>query len=361
MRIPNLDLARAAAIIGVVQYHTVVWLPHMPAWIKITTNTGEYGLDLFFALSGYLIGGIYFREYFDNGDVDIGLFLTKRATRIIPPYFVALFFVYLGSLVFEGERFRLEYLGLVQNYLSELPYFNASWSLCIEEHFYVLFPFIYLFLDKCVFKLKNEFRLFPVLFILFLPLAGRFLIANKAQLSNQFGYYLTATHLHYDAIALGVLAAYIEKRKLLLDMPKSRLISAFVPFLLLLGSLIVNTFSKGALFVLGPTLIGLMCAMTIYIAGSGYQFSLSNHRSVRFIATISFSIYLVHGIAMQVVNKIFSYLGYSDYSLFLWFSLILASIVLGYIFYVLIERPLMDKRHALISYFCTPKTQINKY
>ena len=61
--IPNLDLIRAAAIIMVVVYHTVQWLPSKPEWVLLLSEPGKYGVNLFFALSGFLVEVSTFRKW----------------------------------------------------------------------------------------------------------------------------------------------------------------------------------------------------------------------------------------------------------------------------------------------------------
>ena len=94
-------------------------------------------------MSGYLIGRSFLNEYFKHGSVNIAYFLTKRATRIVPAYLIILIVYSLGSYFLEGEKFRAEYIFLIQNYLYRMPYFFASWALCIEAHFYIILPFLY--------------------------------------------------------------------------------------------------------------------------------------------------------------------------------------------------------------------------
>ena len=70
----NLDLLRAIAITMVVVYHTA----HTTPSLRPVTNYGEYGVDLFFVLSGWLVGGLYWRERFSFGNVRIVGFWIRR-------------------------------------------------------------------------------------------------------------------------------------------------------------------------------------------------------------------------------------------------------------------------------------------
>lgn len=121
--IPNLDLARAFAILIVVCGHAGNWVEQIPDKIRFILYAGQYGVELFYALSGYLVGRIFFSEYFRNGSINFAHFLVKRGTKIIPLYLIVLLISYGGSLVFEGEQFRVEYLLLIQNYIYSMPFF----------------------------------------------------------------------------------------------------------------------------------------------------------------------------------------------------------------------------------------------
>ena len=102
----NLDLLRAAAILMVVVYHVAqrwpVALPRLTAF----TQYGEHGVDLFFVLSGWLIGGLLWREHEKFGNVQITRFICRRASRTVPPYLVALAIFYLGVFVTRRERLQ---------------------------------------------------------------------------------------------------------------------------------------------------------------------------------------------------------------------------------------------------------------
>ena len=85
-----LDVMRAAAIVLVLIYHVVGMAPADLTAVRSVTQFGGYGVDVFFVLSGWLIGGLYWREQRRFGDVRFGLFLPRRWIRTIPPYLAAL-------------------------------------------------------------------------------------------------------------------------------------------------------------------------------------------------------------------------------------------------------------------------------
>ena len=151
---PEIDGLRTIAVAAVVVYH-----------LKITVGDvallrgGFLGVDLFFVLSGFLIAGILFDEFRDTGRISIAQFYWRRAKRILPPLLLviaaSLPAAWIILLPSEMERFAwsvLAALGFVSNafWYVELSEYGAqsgllqpflhTWSLAIEEQFYIVFP-----------------------------------------------------------------------------------------------------------------------------------------------------------------------------------------------------------------------------
>jgi peptidoglycan/LPS O-acetylase OafA/YrhL len=132
--IPALDGLRALAIIIVLCSH--IGLQHvMP---------GQFGVTLFFFLSGYLITTLLRSEIQEKGRIDFRQFYLRRAVRILPPMYITIGFFILLSLA--GLLHPLTWQGLPFDFAFLSNYFPVSgmpiglWSLAVEEHFYVAFP-----------------------------------------------------------------------------------------------------------------------------------------------------------------------------------------------------------------------------
>ena len=114
-------------------------------------ETLRAGVDLFFVLSGFLIGRIYLRSQLDAhgqpGSFTLWGFWSARWFRTLPPYLTALALFALLQLVFHKEAVHLRYVLFLQNYLG-MDGFVPSWSLCVEEHFYLLLPMIVLVMSR---------------------------------------------------------------------------------------------------------------------------------------------------------------------------------------------------------------------
>lgn len=142
-RLPGLDLLRAVAIVWVMAFHTF-WLGGVVDQ-GIVSRSGWMGVDLFFALSGFLIGTQVLRPLSQGGGLAFGDFYLRRAFRILPAFWVVLACYALWPTLREvpGIRPAWEYLSFTMNLLpapAAQAAFSHVWSLCVEEHFYLLFP-----------------------------------------------------------------------------------------------------------------------------------------------------------------------------------------------------------------------------
>lgn len=229
-RVFGLDFARASAILFVLLSH----------FFKNFEILGFFGVELFFALSGYLLGQIMWR-IFDKGiSVEVVFnFWQRRWFRTIPNYFLFLFLMIPFHFYVKKDPIEWsvisEYFYFGQNLLKASSGFYAiSWSLCVEEWFYLLFPIPIFLFRKMGFKNINSFCFTILLFYV-----SCFIIKN----------YLLASGIHnirmvalgrLDAITSGVLVAVIK-----LNIDKKKINGmALLGLLLLLTSFGLMLFSK---------------------------------------------------------------------------------------------------------------------
>ena len=144
-RYPGLDLLRSIAILLVIMQHMPRTL--FPEWFMQMKYTGWIGVDLFFVLSGYLIGSQLLRPYAEGEQPSFAVFYMRRALRVLPAYLIVVL-LYFSVPVF-AERPGLpplwKFLTFTQNFGLDLiaaGAFSHAWSLCVEEHFYLLLPVI---------------------------------------------------------------------------------------------------------------------------------------------------------------------------------------------------------------------------
>jgi peptidoglycan/LPS O-acetylase OafA/YrhL len=180
---PEIDGLRAIAVVSVILYHAQINL-----FGKQPFNGGFIGVDIFFVISGYLISSIILKELILTGAFSFKYFYERRIRRILP----ALSFVMLASFpvawlylppsrLIEFSTSILYSLGFSSNfyfYFSGLQYdaweglfapFLHSWSLSVEEQYYILFPALFFLIFKYFQKLILPFLIFS--FVISLALA----------------------------------------------------------------------------------------------------------------------------------------------------------------------------------------------
>ena len=175
---------------------------------------GIYGVELFFALSGFLIGGILYRRLTacDRWSFDeVKVFWLRRWWRTLPNYFLFL----VLSIVFH------HYSGGLPHFLGVLPYFffaqnlvtvntgffPVSWSLCVEEYFYLFFPLCILLFTSLRFSRRIAFIFATLLFLVIPPILREILFAT---VDPTFIRLMTIPRL--DAIFYGVVTSFLLAR-----------------------------------------------------------------------------------------------------------------------------------------------------
>lgn len=141
-RLPGLDTLRATAIVLVLMYHYMVVISGKNTF-GLMTEIGWVGVDLFFVLSGYLIGNQLIAPIAQGGSISLRSFYAKRALRTLPNYYFILAIYFLFPLQLAGPQTASlwRFLSFTQNIgLHPGQTFTHSWSLCIEEQFYLVLP-----------------------------------------------------------------------------------------------------------------------------------------------------------------------------------------------------------------------------
>jgi peptidoglycan/LPS O-acetylase OafA/YrhL len=142
---------RALAILWVMPFH--FRFSNLPSVFSGVARTGWMGVDLFFVLSGYLIGSQLLRPYLSGDQPSLAGFYLRRAFRILPA-FLAVLLLYLVMPAFReapGLSPAWQFLTFTENlridYLHDQA-FSHFWSLCVEEHFYLVLPLLVLALMR---------------------------------------------------------------------------------------------------------------------------------------------------------------------------------------------------------------------
>jgi peptidoglycan/LPS O-acetylase OafA/YrhL len=332
----HLDLLRTTAILMVVSFHLIQMSPiRLPGLLRFAA-AGKYGVDLFFVLSGWLIGSLFWREQVRFGQVSLVRFWSRRWLRTIPPYLVALAFSWLAVAVERKESFNWGYFLFIQNYYEIIPFFLVSWSLCIEEHFYVFLPLLLVFTGRSKVSITVLFAT-----LILIPMVCRCSL-GITETSRPFGYWDTATHLRMEGLLLGFGSAYLahlQPRLWSIALRSARglvlVCGAGLAGLLLLPEIWMY---RVGLTVLAFGMCGTLVALTERKPGK-----IASSRPVKWIALASYSIYLSHPLTLHIARRISA--AFPIWHGWLYFPVALLLIAAaGGLFYFAVERTSIQLR-----------------
>jgi peptidoglycan/LPS O-acetylase OafA/YrhL len=338
----GLDLARAIAISMVLISH----LSHQKL-----DSLGFFGVELFFALSGYLIGNVLWRG-FSSSEYNpkmIANFWARRWWRTLPNYYFFLIIMVLLSLFFSdifGElpdwNELLKYLFFSQSLFQHtFGFYSVAWSLCIEEFFYLLFPLI-LFVNYKLIGNKNSSFLLSI----FIIVLGCTLFKYNIP-SIDRGSLREITFARLDAIAFGVFIAYINVNSVFVK----KYIFTAIAALFIFSPLIYVFFSNDSL------IDSIHLPQFLTLVPLGFAFLLPSLEMIRepksiFIKTTvlklsqwSFSLYLSHSIFLWFVYDVFESLRSNTlFNLISKVIVLILSLFFSALIYKYFEIPMMNKR-----------------
>lgn len=207
-----LDALRGIAILLVVFHHWAIKeYAHAgglasPAQDNIVFYYGWTGVDLFFVLSGFLIGRQLWREWEETGDVRIGRFLLRRGLRIWPIYFAILAFYALFSASIHPAWPDWTFLS---NY--NYGQFTRGWSLSTEEQFYIAVPLLLLLTRRRLSLLGHAWLLLgiEVLVLVNRSLLIQRIVAGGGSLTSPPRQLTDPFHVHMEGLLVGLLIALV--------------------------------------------------------------------------------------------------------------------------------------------------------
>ena len=358
-RQPGLDLLRALAIAWVMLYHLASYGVALPGVV----NHGWMGVDLFFVLSGYLIGGQVLRPYACGSRPRWRAFMLRRAFRVLPAYLVVLALYALCPVVRESEGLRplWQFLSFTVNLTpgeGRLALSHA-WSLCVEEHFYLLLP-------PCVLLLARHPGVRKTAAFALALLAGGMVLrawlwqyevgpylSVRSGADSFFVRYVTLiynpTWARLDGLLAGVVLAAVH----VFRPAWWELGARWKPLFLAAGlaglALAVQcdpTSHLGAIVVFPLVALSFACCL-IACAGKGPVLERLRLPGVAFVATVSFSLYLTHKTVYHLVRTQFGdVLAGAD-----WLALgayNLAALAAATLLYFAVERPFLRLRDGLL-------------
>ena len=299
-----LDGLRCLCILAVIWHHSPLMDPASP--VQLLTR-GFVGVDMFFVLSGFLITTLLLREERDSGTISLPAFYWRRALRILPAYLLLLTAMSLYWIGVKGQHELLPlvpyYLLFLANFLPEqIPLMSVTWSLSVEEQFYLLWPLTMLLLPLLAWRRTLLLLALIGVFLAFALGAG----AGLPRLQTQHAIFALPV-MSYTALLSGALAAVLlnERTGFRLLWPLCGHRAAPVVFLALL--LLWLQVSPENLKSWPGAVMCLLMALFLVSLVMREDHALSRllrFAPIRRIGEISYGIYLYHLIGLHVANEL---------------------------------------------------------
>lgn len=364
-RIPALDGLRGVAILAVLAWHYVAsTAPWDAAWARAARAALAYawtGVDLFFVLSGFLIGGIVLDQR--RAPNFFRVFYARRALRILPLYWLVLG-AFAASAAWLAPRLAPAaaqwlhanphplptYLAFGQNVatalfrpgVAEPGWVNVTWSLAVEEHFYVVVPLAMVLLPARAvpWALAAAIAVVP---------GVRWLVSTRLGDSAVYGF----TPCRVDALVLGVLCAWALRQRAFRTALRPRLAGGAAA-LLAVALVAAQVVDVGRAWpVLGYSVVAALYACVLLLAVSlerGPMGALLRWRPLQRVGTLAYGLYLLHqpvnGLAHALLLGAAPSLG-SARAAAVTAGALAATFALAELSWRLVERPLVALGHGL--------------
>jgi peptidoglycan/LPS O-acetylase OafA/YrhL len=323
----DIEGVRAIAILLVVLYHA-----NIPGF-----SGGFIGVDVFFVLSGYLITGILYREYKSTGKIDLLEFYSRRIRRLLPAlYVVILFTVAAGFIIYSpiqqvkvastaltmiGYSSNIYFAWKSTDYFADGAETNPllhTWSLAVEEQFYLVYP-LFLVVLFILIRSQKEFRkekaiVLSIFAVFLFSLSLSIFLTNHRQPYAFF--MMPARAWEFAAGALGFLvpAIYDLEGNFIADSKLSRFVNSILESKILgwlgLALLLLCTtfYSHSTLFPGIGALPPVLATLAIICSKNSNDGSVGNFLSVRIfqeIGRLSYSWYLWHWVVLLLADAFF--------------------------------------------------------
>jgi peptidoglycan/LPS O-acetylase OafA/YrhL len=357
-RVFGLDVLRAIAILAVVLTHgNLFFATENSGWFTyFTSYAGVLGVELFFVLSGFLIGGILLSLESSFHEIRVlPHFWLRRWFRTLPNYwFFLILYILATILVANSIPNLIQYLTFTQSWLWPHPlFFDQAWSLAVEEWFYLLFP-ISLFL---FFRLTKSFNLaFLISACIFLILPGIIRIQWALLETPNWGEnFRKIMFVRLDAIMYGVLAAWISRKFPLIWEQKRYFFLATGIIIQAMAWYFASTLNFNTSFFAKTFLFSLISLGFAFILPACALWHAPDRTTlttaVHLLALWSYSLYLCNFLIVQVLTNILEILpepsrliSLSFYILYLLLSLAMSSVL-----YTFLEKPATDLRERFAT------------
>ncbi len=365
-RVKQLDVLRAVAVLMVIIHHAFYTLmDDYPLTLRLCVSAmrraGWAGVDLFFVLSGFLISGLIFREYRKHGKFDVVRFFVRRGFKIYPSFYVFLAVTavvvhvagYASDFGYTETRRVLPEILFVQNYVPGL--WGHTWSLAVEEHFYLATGIGLFLLSRRAKGTGNPFSYVPGVFFTSaaVVLGLRILtVLVRPGIEDWRNYY--PTHLRLDSLSFGVYLSYLYNfhHEAMMSWLEKHKTAVLCVGLLLCGMSIAFRKDTVPMATVGYTIlyVGFGAVMMVSLLWRPDNVTGLRRRlldALAYTGTHSYSIYLWH-LPIAIWMSIYTSRpdsGWNYYHFMLVY--VSASLVLGVLISKLVEVPALALRNRL--------------
>lgn len=358
-RLNGLDTLRALAIVLVFMNHYRLFVSDGGAfgfWGEI----GWTGVDLFFGLSGYLIGNQIFMAQRSERGLSLKHFYARRFLRTLPNFYAVLALYYLWPHFRAGSELLpiWQFLTFTQN-INLMPgtAFSHAWSLCVEEQFYILLPAVALLVAAC-----RKSLLWAWLAVLASFIAGMLLRSNiwdtqvappHGTLLGFYRYVYYASWCRFDELVAGVALALLKNFHgalwdRIMAYGNQALVAGLAGTALMFYLFLDNHYGY-AVTVFGYPALAASFSLLIIAALSPHgvlqQLRIPGAAS---LALWSYAIYLLHKQLCILLRPLLQQAGYGPDTLPAMLVMIVASIFSGWLLYRVVETPFMRLRDRFV-------------
>ena len=339
---PDIDGLRAIAVISVIFYHADNSINNL----KILSG-GFVGVDIFFVISGFLITSIILKELNNTGSFSFKDFYKRRIKRIIPVLllvfvttfpFIWLFFIPSSFIDFSKSLFSsLFFVSNHHFYLSGELYDTENsllkpllhtWSLSIEEQYYIIFPLVF----TVVFKFfKNHLlKVFVLLFLI--SFLSMIYIFQKNESLAFFSFFT-----RFWELLLGSITAILYTQKKKINNFQNKIYSILGLIMIIFSIFFYNDLTKSPYI---PTLLPVLgTSLIIYFNNeNGFVYKILSLKYLVFLGLLSYSLYLWHYPVFSI-GRTTEFFGDGVSK-----KLFLITFVLSLISYYMVEKPIKTKK-----------------
>lgn len=333
-----------------------VLIHHFASFFSNFINFGYYGVDLFFVISGFLITTILLKAKEKSFWKNYGNFMGRRVLRIFPLYYFSIFLLFILGV--PGiKKYLIPLITYTFNYYfpflenNEGNSFGHFWSLCVEEQFYLFWPFLVLYIKRW----KSLLLFITLTIILFAFLQIKFNIISSISAYNYSG--LPA---RMGSLGMGALGAYFAFYNRLSRVLFNSLQIEISFFALLIIALIYHL----------PFLLALS-SLFLVIKSTVFEFNIKpinrllSNKYIIYVGTISYGIYIYHiPIGYYLMPKIFDpfwnsidFTRFGPFEILKWHSWIIKfplysalSVLIAGLSFKYFEKPILSYKDKLFKY-----------